>query len=63
MANYQKSEALIDADGTLKQLTKKLVERALDAGLTNRLGRGKQWHSLSPLRHLNRLYILFRAQR
>ncbi len=31
LANYQKPEDLIGTDGILKQLTKKLVERALDA--------------------------------
>ncbi len=31
LANYQNPEDLIGADGILKQLTKKLVERALDA--------------------------------
>ncbi|GMQ55064.1 hypothetical protein [Halopseudomonas aestusnigri] len=33
LANYQKPEDLIGAEGILKQLTKKLVERALDAEL------------------------------
>lgn len=32
LANYQKPEDLIGADGILKQLTKKLVERARDPG-------------------------------
>jgi transposase-like protein len=38
LANYQKSEDLIGAEGILKQLTKKLVERALDAELPHHLG-------------------------
>ncbi|RPN05247.1 IS256 family transposase, partial [Pseudomonas aeruginosa] len=38
LANYQKPEDLIGTDGILKQLTKKLVERALDAELTHHLG-------------------------
>lgn len=44
IADYQKPEDLrgwpraIGEDGLLKQLTKALVERALDAGLTAHLG-------------------------
>ncbi len=41
LASYQKPEDLIGADGILKQLTKKLVERALDAELTHHLGHDK----------------------
>lgn len=41
LANYQKPEDLIGADGILKQLTKRLVERALDAELTHHLGHDK----------------------
>ena len=41
LANYQKPEDLIGAEGLLKQLTKKLVERALDAELTHHLGHDK----------------------
>ncbi|VXD00328.1 hypothetical protein PSEUDO9AZ_40206 [Pseudomonas sp. 9AZ] len=41
LTNYQKSENLIGADGALKQLTNKLVERALDAELTHHLGHDK----------------------
>ncbi len=41
LANYQNPEDLVGADGILKQLTKKLVERALDAELTHHLGHGK----------------------
>ncbi|RPN09097.1 hypothetical protein IPC1282_26985 [Pseudomonas aeruginosa] len=41
LANYQKPEDLIGTDGILKQLTKKLVERALDAELTHHLGHNK----------------------
>ena len=41
LANYQKPEDLIGAEGILKQLTKKLVERALDAELTHHLGHDK----------------------
>ena len=41
LAGYQKPEDLIGADGILKQLTKRLVERALDAELTHHLGHDK----------------------
>ena len=42
LANYQKPEDLIGADGILKQLTKKLVERALDAEMTHHLGHDRR---------------------
>ena len=38
LANYQKPEDLIGENGLLKQLTKRLVERALDAEMTVHLG-------------------------
>ena len=38
LANYQKLEDLIGTDELIKQLTKKLVERALDAEMTHHLG-------------------------
>jgi len=38
LANYKKPEDLIGENGLLKQLTKLLVERALDAELTEHLG-------------------------
>ena len=41
LANYQKPEDLIGENGLLKQLTKMLVERALDAELTTHLGHDK----------------------
>lgn len=41
LANYQKPEDLIGENGLLKQLTKLLVERALDAEMTQHLGYGK----------------------
>jgi len=37
LANYKKPEDLIGQNGLLKQLTKLLVERALDAELTEHL--------------------------
>ena len=37
LANYKKPEDLIGENGLLKQLTKLLVERALDAELTEHL--------------------------
>ena len=38
LANYKKPEDLIGEKGLLKQLTKLLVERALDAEMIERLG-------------------------
>jgi putative transposase len=37
LANYKKTEDLIDENGLLKQLTKLLVERASDAEMTEHL--------------------------
>ena len=41
LADYQKPEDLIGQDGLLKQLTKALVERALQSEMTAHLGHGK----------------------
>ncbi len=41
LASYKKPEDLIGQDGLLKQLTKLLVERALDAEMTEHLGHEK----------------------
>ena len=41
LANYQKPEDLIGENGLLKQLTKMLVERALEAEMTEHLGHGR----------------------
>jgi putative transposase len=41
LANYQKPEDLIGENGLLKQLTKLLVEKALDAEMTEHLGHDK----------------------
>jgi len=41
LANYKKPEDLIGENGLLKQLTKLLVERALDAEMTEHLGHDK----------------------
>jgi putative transposase len=41
LANYQKPEDLIGENGLLKQLTKALVERALQAEMTEHLGHDK----------------------
>ena len=41
LANYKKPEDLIGEDGLLKQLTKALVERALQAEMVEHLGHGK----------------------
>jgi putative transposase len=41
LADYKKPEDLIGENGLLKQLTKMLVERALDAEMAEHLGHGK----------------------
>ena len=41
LAGYQKPEDLIGENGLLKQLTKALVERALQAEMTEHLGHDK----------------------
>ena len=41
LKGYQKPEDLIGENGLLKQLTKKLVERALQAEMTDHLGHDK----------------------
>ena len=41
LANYKKPEDLIGEDGLLKHLTKLVVERALEAEMTEHLGQGK----------------------
>jgi len=41
LANYRKPEDLIGENGLLKQLTKLVVERALEAEMANHLGHGK----------------------
>jgi putative transposase len=41
LSNYQKPEDLIGENGLLKQLTKALVERALQAEMTEHLGHDK----------------------
>ena len=41
MAGYEKPEDLIGEDGLLKQLTKAIVERALQAEMVEHLGHGK----------------------
>lgn len=41
MKDYKKPEDLIDENGLLKQLTKRLLERAMQTELTEHLGYGK----------------------
>jgi putative transposase len=48
LANYQKPEDLIGENGLLKQLTKLLVEKALDAELANHLGHDKNQPVANP---------------
>ncbi|NHR07237.1 IS256 family transposase [Chromobacterium haemolyticum] len=48
LANYQKPEDLIGDNGLLKQLTKLLVEKALDAEMAAHLGHSKHEPVLNP---------------
>jgi putative transposase len=48
LANYQKPEDLIGENGLLKQLTKMLVERALETEMTEHLGHGRSGAVLNP---------------
>lgn len=48
LADYKKPEDLIGADGLLKQLTKKLVERALQAEMAEHLGHAKHESVANP---------------
>ena len=48
LANYKKPEDLIGENGLLKQLTKLLVERALDAELTEHLGHDRHESVANP---------------
>lgn len=48
LANYQKPEDLIGENGLLKQLTKLLVEKALDAEMTAHLGHDKNGAVANP---------------
>jgi putative transposase len=48
LANYQKPEDLIGENGLLKQLTKMLVERALETEMTEHLGHGRSGAVANP---------------
>ncbi len=48
LADYQKSEDLIGENGLLKQLTKLLTEKALDAEMAAHLGHSKHEPVLNP---------------
>lgn len=48
LADYKKPEDLIGEGGLLKQLTKKLVERALQAGMAEHLGHAKHESVANP---------------
>ncbi len=50
LADYRKPEDLIGENGLLKQLTKLLVEKALDAELTAHLGHEKHEPVANPHR-------------
>ena len=49
LANYKKPEDLIGENGLLKQLTKRLVERALEAEMGEHLGHGKHQPVSNPV--------------
>ena len=51
LANYQKPEDLIGENGLLRQLTKALVERALEAEMTEHLGHAKHEPVTNPARN------------
>jgi putative transposase len=51
LANYKKPEDLIGENGLLKQLTKLLVEKALDAEMTEHLGHDKHEPVTNPVRN------------
>ena len=48
LANYKKPEDLIGEQGILKQLTKRLVERALEVELSEHLGHGRHEPVVNP---------------
>ncbi len=48
LADYKKPEDLIGENGLLKLLTKKLVERALQAGMAEHLGHAKNNTGANP---------------
>ena len=48
LSNYKKPEDLIGENGLLKQLTKALVERALQAEMTEHLGHDKYCSHVEP---------------
>ena len=48
LAGYKKPEDLIGENGLLKQLTKRLVERALEAEMTEHLGHPKNASVANP---------------
>lgn len=50
LANYKKPEDLIGENGLLKQLTKLLVEKALDAEMTEHLGHDRHEPVSNPVR-------------
>jgi len=49
LADYKKPEDLIGEEGLLKQLTKALVERALNAEMTDHLGHSKHAPVANPV--------------
>ncbi|MET3140176.1 hypothetical protein AAKU61_004565 [Undibacterium sp. GrIS 1.2] len=54
LAEYKKTEDSIGEDGLLKQLTKALVERALQAEMSHHIGHGKNQLVVATNRKLRR---------
>ena len=54
LAGYKKPEDLIGENGLLKQLTKRLVERALEAEMTEHLGHTKNARRACVHTHIGR---------
>ena len=57
LANYQKPEDLIGENGLLKQLTKILIERALETEMTEHLGHATAPVTVCLLGHKILLYM------
>jgi len=51
LANYKKPTDLIGENGLLKQLTKRLIERALEAEMEEHLGHGKNEPVTNPVKN------------
>lgn len=59
LKDYKKPEDLIGEDGLLKQLTKRLLERAMAAELTEHVGYEKHDEPVKLLGQKSLLFLLF----